>query len=548
MKPVPKSYSSFWFKGFWIAPLLLLILTIGVFSKSNSNEGQKSKERKLRISFAYDPKTLDPRKGSEPVASTVHFALYEGLTRMNERSTHEPGVAENIDISEDKRTYTFHLRSTYWTNGDPVTAEDFAYAWRSVLDPDFPAPNAHLLYPILNAEKVKKGDLPVDSLGIEVLDEKTLRVTLERPTPYFLDVTSFCVLYPVPSKVATQNPRWAEKTDQSLVTNGPFVLESWVPTDHFVFKKSPIYWEKELVKLDEIQALTIANNTTTLALFEAGDLDFMGGFCGEIQTEWIPELVKQGRLHFTPSGATKIVTFNVATFPFCNSNIRKAFSFAIDRHSIIENITQFEELAALGFVSPLLKNGVSNEYFKDADITKAHDYLVLGLNELGLNSPADLGEIHYAYSDAATDKKIAQALQQQWNKQLGVQVRLEEYPMNHLSDKLNRRDYQMGQVTYIAQYNDLMNILDRFKIKTNLKNYPGWENNEYVQLLESSAFASTPSERFQILEKAEQIMISEMPIAGIYHWGTISMQSEKVHDLFISPVGSLHFNYTNIDD
>ena len=530
--------------------LITICLSIGtlVFSYTKSTTGNKTphSEKMLKISFSHDPATLDPRLGAEPVASTIHFALFEGLTRMNQHSTHELALANQISLSEDKTIYTFHLRDAYWSNGDPVIAEDIAYAWKTILLPDFPAPNANLLYPILNAEKVKKRELSPDNLGIEVVDDKTLKITLERPTPYFLDVTSFCVLAAIPSKIAKQNPKWAEKTGSHFICNGPFTLDSWQPTNKLVFKKNPFYWDHETVKLDTIQAIISPNEMTTLAMFEAGELDFMGSFCGEIQTEWIPSLNQKNRLDYTEFGATKIVCFNLSKFPFTNPSIRKAFGFAIDRKAIVENITQYKEIIATGYVPPIMKDGYNHQYFKDADIQQAKELLLTGLQELGLKHPSELGEIKYCYYNTGTDKKLAQIIQQQWQNSLGVQIKLEEYTFNSLLSKLNNKDYHVGQIMYLAQYNDQMNILDRFKIKTNLKNYPGWENPEYIRLLENSAFAENHKNRLAILEKAEQIMISEMPIVGLYHYGKITMKHPHVHNLFISPIGSLHFNYAYI--
>ena len=533
--------------GYLSVAIILIFCAIFISSHKDHtsiNPGNKM----LKISFMHDPHTLDPRKSSDPVASTMAFTLFDGLTKMNPKSTHELSIAEKIDISSDKTVYTFHLRKATWSNGDPIIAEDFAYAWRTILDPSFAAPNAHLLYPILNAEKVKKGEMNPNKLGIDVLDDKTLVITLERPTPYFLDLTSFCVLFPVPSNIVKKNSKWADQLNDDYVTNGPFKLEQWKHSDQLLFAKNNKFWEKDSVKLDNIRAIIIDNELTALGMYKAGELDFMGSFLANIQTEWIPELNKQSLLNYKPFGATKFVTFNNNTFPFDNPNIRKAFGYAINRRALIDNITQYKEQAATGYVPPVLKNDKANTYFTDGDIETAREYMKKGLHELGLSSPTDLGIIRYNYFNTSTEKNLAQALQQQWNKAFGIQVKLSETEFNVHMDKLNRRDYQFGQFMYIAQYNDQMNILDRFKVKSNLKNYPGWENEEYGSLLDASAYAKNDSERLQILEAAERLMLSEMPFTGLFHWGNVVMQSEKVHDFFISPVGSIHLINTYLDD
>ena len=158
----------------WLISLLLPLLMLSTSCQKNSCLPKESQV--FRSNFPFDPPTLDPRKGADVVASTVHFMLYEGLTRMTPKSTHEPAVAEKIDISLDQLTYTFHLRNSYWSDGSPVTANDFAYAWRTMLEPSFPCPNANLLYPIKNSELVKQGKLSVNELGIHVIDDKTLEI------------------------------------------------------------------------------------------------------------------------------------------------------------------------------------------------------------------------------------------------------------------------------------------------------------------------------------------------------------------------------------
>jgi len=190
--------------------ILTLCSLICLFNVFGCQKSETPSKQVLNVNFLYEPTILDPRRGSDGVTSTVHFMLFEGLTRMTPTSTRELALAKKIDVSDDGLTYTFFLRESFWSDGYKVTAEDFAFSWTSMLDPSFPCPNAHLLYPIKNAEKIKSGELLTESLGIKVLDEQTFQITLERPTPYFLDLTSFCVLFPVPKHIAASNSHWAD--------------------------------------------------------------------------------------------------------------------------------------------------------------------------------------------------------------------------------------------------------------------------------------------------------------------------------------------------
>lgn len=434
------------FPAIALLSIITIFLAVKITTKSSTSQINPQENNMLKISFTHDPSTLDPRKGSDPVASLVCFTQFEGLTRMSDVSTREPAAAEKISLSDDKKTYTFHLRDARWSNGDEVIAEDFAYAWRTILDPSFPAPNAHLLYPILNAERVKKGELPIDDLGIKVIDDKTLEITLERPTPYFLDLTAFCVLAPIPSKIAKKNPKWAEGITEDFVTNGPFVMKSWKHANELHFERNPYFWDKDAVKLDKIHATIIDNEITALGLFNSGKLDMMGPFMANIPEDWIPHFKKESKLIFKQLGGTKLVTFNMNKFPFDNIHIRKAFTYAINRQAIIDNLTQLQEQPALGYVPPVMKNNNEVTYFKDCDIEEAKKHLKIGLKELGLKDASELGSIRYDYYNTPLERRIAQVLQQQWKEAIGVTVKLDECDFNIHMEKLNRRKYQIGQI------------------------------------------------------------------------------------------------------
>ncbi len=523
------------------------LLTILLFLVSCQKVDSPMKNSQIfRLSFPYDANTLDPRKNSDYVGSTVHFMLFEGLTRMTPNSTHELAIADSISISEDKKVYRFHLKPTFWSDGTPLTADDFVFSWKSLLDPSFPAPNAHLFYPIKNAEKIKLGDLPLDQLGVRALDPYILEVTLEVPTPYFLDLTSFCPFFPVPSHTVKKNTKWADNISSHFVTNGPFILKKWAPMNEYIFGKNEKYWDSDSVHLDEIHVTILDNELTGLGLFENDELDFYGAY-NSIPSDSILKLQKEEKLITQPFGATTFLTFNLADSIFKNKNMRKAFSLPINRLSLIENITQCNETVALGAIPPLLKPLSSKSFFQDHEIEAGKFHLKAGLDELELTK-GDLGGITLLYPSNGTYRRLAQAIQEEWRKAFGISVKLEESEFKITLDKFQRRDYQIGLNAWLVQYNDQMNILDRFKLKSNLKNYPGFQNEKYTTLLDESAFAETPEKRFEILEAAEELITEENPFTPLYHWNCIYLLQDRIHGFFISPIGSIHLNYITIDE
>jgi oligopeptide transport system substrate-binding protein len=521
----------------------VLTLVLSLLTACGKKEVTPQKTAVFRMNINREPPTMDPRKGSELIGSAMHFILFEGLVRLNPDGSVSCAQAQSVEISDNRKTYTFHLKGTLWSDGTPVTAHDFEYAWKKILSPNFPAANAHLLYPIKNAEAAKKGVVSLDAVGITSVNDLTLRVDLENATPYFLDLIAFCVFFPVNSKIDAATPDWAYEAGDHFVSNGPFTLKSWKHNDGIVFEKNPHYWEAHQVLLDQIHVSMIPDENTALRMYENGELDIIGLGISPIPTDALAQFQKKGMLETRASPGTTIICFNLNRPPFSNKNIRKAFAYAINRQEIIENITQLGEEVATSVIPPLLKNNTQIAFFKDHDIESAHALFKQGCQELGID-PKNFPEITYSYSTSEANHKLAQALQNQWMQTLGVKIKIQNSEHKVLLDKLGSRSYEIAQSLWVAQYNDQMNILERFKYKHNPKNYPGWENSEFIRLLDQSAFATTAEARFKILEQAETLFIEEMPLAPIYHWRTAFMLKPHLTNTEFLPNGA--FNYSRI--
>lgn len=494
----------------------------------------------VHLNIKGEPATMDPRKGGDVISSHMHFMLFEGLVKLNADNSISPAQAKSFQISQDGTVYTFVLRDSVWSNGTPVTAYDFEKAWKDILDPSFPSLNAHLLYPIKNAEAAKKGKVSLGEVGIASMDDKTLVVTLEKPTPYFLDLISFCVFFPVSRDVDREFPDWAHHAGENFVCNGPFVLKEWKHNNEIAVERNPLYWDQDRVIPDRIHFSMVDNEMTTLQMFENGELDMLGEPLSPLPVDALPALKKKGRVFRHPVGGTTMIAFNVDKAPFNNAKIRKAFAYAIDRESIVKNITQMGELPALNAVPPVMKNDRNYAFFKDADYSQAKALLEEGMKEEGITGDA-FKDVSYYYSSSELNHKIAQAVQQQWFQVLGMRVKIENLDHKILMDKLTKRDYSFAQSLWLAQYNDQMNILERFKIKTNAKNYPNWENEEYKSLLEAS-FYENGTKRMETLEKAEAIFLSEMPICPIYHWESPYIVQPHLGNVGMTPIGDLIFD------
>jgi oligopeptide transport system substrate-binding protein len=446
--------------------LLVLVFLIGCQSDQTSHKSPHV----LRMNITREPPTMDPRKGSDWIGSSMHFLLFEGLMRLNPDGTLTPAQARTVEISDDRMTYTFHLRGAHWSDGSPVTARDFELAWKKIIDPQFGAANAHLLYPIKNAEKIKKGQLPVDALGAVSKDDLTFVVQLEKPTPYFLDLISFCLFFPVNHAIDENNPQWMMEASPLFVSNGPFKIKTWKHNSEIILEKNRRYWEEPLIDLDQVNINMIADENTALSMYENGQLDVIGMVISPLPTDALHHFYEQGLVKNQSSPATTIISFNTSKFPFTNKHIRRALSYAIDRAQIVSNITQLGEEVATNIIPECL--APTKSFFRDHDVELARKELLLGFEELRIHKFPKV-TLQYSYSEV--NHKLVQVLQQQWKETLGIEVGLEKFEHKILLDRLIDRTYDLATTYWFAQYKDPMSIFERFKSKNNAKNYPDWE-------------------------------------------------------------------------
>ena len=476
-------------------------------------------------------------------SAAMHFMLFEGLTRLTPNGYTEPGVAKSINLSEDRLTYTFHLRSCLWSDGTPITAHDFEYTWKSMLDPEFPCFNAHLLYPIKNAHPVKMGEMPIDAIGIHALDDLTLQVHLEKPTPYFLELTSFCALHPVQKKTCLENTRWANGKSYELVSNGPFRLRQRIRQERINLERNPYYWDRDNIHLEEIKISLIDNPSTVLQLFERGEIDLMGASYTDIPEDALFSLETQNALQSYPIAATSAIAFNLEKGPLQNSNIRKALSAAIDRELIAQHVTRLSFSSALHALHPTLK-AYTNPHLIFEKTPEA--YFEQGLEELGLTRKS-FPKLKFFYSNRGLNQKVVQAMQQQWAQKLGINIELETGESKLYFHRLQHKEFDLGLFVMRCQYHDPMAILERFKYAENQKNYPGWSNEDFIQLLDEQYYAPSHQERQTLIQRAETILFEEHPIAPIFHWEFALIHQPYLKNIYVSPRGSLCFHWARVE-
>lgn len=507
-----------------------LLLTLSV--SCTQSQPKKNSEQVLRLNLSDDPVSLDPRAVRLLKDLTVVKQLFEGLTRLDPEGVPQLALADSFTLSEDMLTYTFHLRDAQWSNGDPISAHDFYHAWTEVLDPAFASDYAYMLYPIKNAQKVRQGLCTPQELGITVIDDQTLVVTLENPTPYFLELTAFPTFFPIHPK--------------PFVNNGPFSLDTWAPQKELNLKKNPTYWDHHHVQLDRLIFSIIADSHTESQLFETDELDWLGQ---PISNNIIPELLskmkQEGHLDSYGIAGTLWFKFNTKQSPFDNLNIRKAFSRAINRQDIITHILQGNQTLATGPLPPCM-SVKSKPYFNDGDDLKAQEFFEQGLCEQGWTRET-FPPVTLKYTSSERNNKIVQLVQQQWHQAFGIRVELQASEKQVSEQKTKQGLYQISIGQWIADFNDPLAFLEIFKSPSTGINDTGWHDATYSMLLEASLHESNLRKRQELLLQAETILMEAMPIAPLYHYAFDYAKKPYVQDVVLSPLGIADFKTAHVN-
>ena len=502
----------------------------------------------MRTCFSIDPLTIDPRKNGDQITSTFLSLIYDALTRLKPNGEPELALAESVEISPDQKTYRFHLREAYWSDGHPLTAHDFAYSWLKGLDPKFPCLSPQLFFPIKNAEAASLGLVPLDEVGIRALSDTILEIELQHPTSYFLSLLSFCNFCPIPKHIETKNGEWENAPVHELVTSGAFKIAKWKSKCEIVCEKNPLYWDAKNVTLDSIHISIINNPYSILQLFDQDELDLVSVSLCSLPFEALSAYREEGLLKFFPMGGTVFCSFNMHQYPFHNQNIRKAFSYAIDPRFIVEKVTRFNEIPAMRCLPPSLTQNENEALFPGFDESLARKHLTEGLKELEESGDPDmairlfLSNLTLTFVSNQTNRKIVEALQERWRQVLGFNVRLESCDYSSYIQRFNKGKYSLGLAYWLAQFNDPMSIFERFKSRSLPKNLPGYENPRFNELLNLSSCEANPVERKKILAQAESLFLDDMPLSPIYHYNHACLCKPHLTGVQINVIGGFHFH------
>ena len=454
---------------------------------------------------------------TDEVSFNVLVNCVEGLQRLDKNDQPVPGVAEDVQTSSDKLTYTFKLRDTKWSNGDPVTSKDFKFAWIKALDPDTGGQYAYIVSqfikggddfnggPTSDKDKAKHDQLR-DAVGIDTPDDKTLKVTLTAPAPFWLGLTAFPVYYPQNQKyVEKQGDKYAQNA-KSLLFNGPYTLTDYNPTDGVTFVKNKDYWDASSVDIKQVEGKIVKQVETAVNLHEAGNLDIT-----EITQEFVNEY--KGKPDFNQ--ATELtcfyLAFNEKVEIFKNAKVRKAFQLGFDRDAMVKKIINDGSKPATGLVPDGI-TGPGKQTFREAqgptvpkfDAKEAKKLFQDGIKEVG----GDIPTIELLSYETSTAQDVATFLQSQFEKNLGAKVKVKIQPFDRKLELESNGDFQMSYQGWGADYNDPMTFLDLWTSDSSF-NTGGYSNDQYDKLIKQAKSETDFAARMDQMLQAEKLLIEE---------------------------------------
>jgi len=470
----------------------------------------------LRKENGAEPQTLDPHKAQGVTESNILRDLFEPLVMEAPDGTLIPGVASEWTVSDDGLTYTFRLRpDARWSNGDPVTANDFVYSLRRGLDPATLSLYASILYPIKNAAEVNRGELSPEKLGARALDDYTLQIDLSGPTPYFLGLLNHSMAYPVhAASVREYGERFARPG--MLIGNGAYVLKDWVMQSHIELVRNEQYRENEKTVIDTVFYYALENTDTVFKRYRADELDFTQSIPSR-ELAWIRANMPDEYVQ-APYLGSYYFGINVTQPPFGDAkDLRLALSMAIDREIITEKLSGAGELPAYGWVPPVQGYEPQRPEWADWSREQRHAEARRLYAEAGYSEENPL-VVEMLYNTSQDHKRIAIALASMWKQVLGVETRMlnQEWKV-FLQTRAAKIDTQVFRSGWIGDYNDAYTFAE-LMYSTNEQNDSGWVNAEYDRLLDAAALERDPATRAQLMQNAERILLDEAPLIPLYFY------------------------------
>lgn len=536
-------------------------------SSTASDSGDSSAAEEGETATGGSGGTLNMRNTMEPTSLNTLLATYaydftpinamiECLYRDDENDVPQPAGAETVDISDDKLVYTFHLREdATWSNGDPVVATDYEFAWQQALNPEVASDYAYMLYFIHNAEPYFNGEVEWSEVGVKVIDDHTLEVTLDNPLPYATDLFAFPTLAPINQKFYEEVGADKYATDaEYFCCNGMYELTEWSHNSEIVFEKREEYWNADAVGPDEIVYKIITDSQAGLNSYLSREIDYTDLDSGEVVQQAEAAGFEVG---VKPARSSYYLIVNTEDEFMSNQNLRLALAYAIDKQALVDTVYQNDNQPMTSFTPPAIM-GANDSSFQEAlvaergemypgsgDLEKAQEYLQAALEELGCT--VDELNLSIDCADDSLRRNCATFLQEQWRQNLGIEnITVNSMQTKQVSANRQSGDYCMSLGGWSPDYNDAINFLDLW-VTDGGNNDSFWSNEEYDNLIAQATAEADEEVRQQYLFDAEEILAAEMPVIPLY-WQcqNYSYNKDKIVDGAIITANQTTFYYATL--
>lgn len=476
--------------------------------EEGEEEPAEESKKILRYSLTADVPTLDQHLANSIPSATVGHQIFEGLIRTYQGEV-RPGIAEDWDMSEDGTVYTFYLRDAQWSDGEPVTAQDFEYSFRRLLDPETASGYAFIGMALKNANAVNKGEVPVEELGVRAIDEKTLEVELENPAGYFLSMLSMMQFAPTRQDYVEEFGKDYAANAENNAYNGPFIVKEWRHEDRLILEKNPNYWDADSINLDEVHIIIVPDQMTALAMFEDGELDMV-----EVPAEVVSQYEDDVEYYY--NGANDFIKLQMdGSSPLENKDLRLALNYALDRQEFIMLSTGGLYDPNPRYVLPQV-NGVDGEYGDEypyeaypveGDVDTALEHLDAAMEALGVSDPSEI-ELELLTTDVERTRKEAEIIQDDLESKLGIKINIRQVPYKQRLEMEGNKEFEMVVTGWAPDYSDPMTYLELWTTDSGY-NHGSYSNPEYDAKIELARTSTDQQERMDAMFEAEKILLED---------------------------------------
>ncbi|MGA9232108.1 MAG: peptide ABC transporter substrate-binding protein [Exiguobacterium oxidotolerans] len=515
---------------------------------SGSKDTAKSDDKQvLNLTSGSDIPALSPTVATDSVSFTVLNNVQEGLFRLDENQEPTPGVAESVDVSEDGLTYTFKLRDSKWSDGSDVTAKDFEYAWKRVLDPDSGSQYAYIMYVIDGAEGYNTGKGKAEDVGVKAVDDKTLEVKLTQPADYFKALTGFGSFMPLKQEFVEEKGKDFAKDPENFLYNGPFQLTDWKTEVGWSYKKNDQYWDADAVKLEEVNYKVVKEVSTAVNLYEKGDIDTVG-----LTSEFVDQYKDDEDFQTRLDASMYYIQMNFKNELLKNKDIRKAIDSGYDKEQMAKVLLNNGSIPAYYYVPQEFANGPDGKDFRDGnegfgsfDASSAKASFEKGLKAEG----KDKVKLELLSYDDDNSKKISEYLKGEWEKNLpGLEVTIKQQPFKNKLELESKGEFELSFAGWGPDYQDPMTFLDMW-MTGGPYNRGGYSSDKYDSLIKSAMKDANAETRWQSLKDAEKVLLEDdQAISVMYQRGASLLRKPYVKGIVNHKVGAdTSFKWTYIE-